>query len=123
MRGLLSCSVLAAVVGIVAAVAPPPAFAAGGPKAADYVCHNDNPQGNSYEGQFRLQIRNGSTYATLYTGQRPKKGKYTVDADRRLTFTTGPLAGFYGKVLIDETIGISSRPGETMFNTVCLFGK
>lgn len=65
-------------------------------------------------GTLRLEIRGDTSYAG-----NGKSGNYTYDArTRKISFQSGPWAGFYGGRLGSGKIGISSRPGGS-YNTVC----
>lgn len=65
-------------------------------------------------GTLNLEIKGDTTYAG-----NGKAGDLTYDPQTgKISFQSGPWAGFYGKRLGSGKIGISSRPGGS-YNTSC----
>lgn len=101
----------ALVVGALLCVTPALAQpAGGGPATGRYECW----AAGGVAGTLNLEITGPSSYAG-----NGKAGDYTFSPENgRITFSSGPWAGFYGKLLGPTKIGISSRPGGSS-NTVC----
>lgn len=66
-------------------------------------------------GTLRLVVRS----STRYADRNGQAGTYAFDpSTQQITFTSGPWAGYYGKLLAPGKIGLSSRPGA-YYGTVC----
>lgn len=67
-------------------------------------------------GNLRLNFSAGGRYSNA----EGKAGAYTLDGGSgRIAFTSGPWAGFFGRVLPDGKVGLSSQPNTTTYYMVC----
>ena len=53
-----------------------------------------------------------------YANEQGKAGAYTQDGPK-IAFTSGPWEGFYGEVLPDGRVGLSSRPNTSSYYMTC----
>lgn len=84
--------------------------APGAPAAGMYQCRG-GPAGN-----FRIEFRAGNAYAN----DKGVAGVYAFDpATANVDFTTGPWEGFYGRVLKDGDVGMTSNPSRSFFQMTC----
>jgi hypothetical protein len=82
----------------------------GAPAAGMYLCRG-GPAGN-----FRIAFNAGSSYAN----EQGAAGAYAFDpATANIDFTTGPWAGFYGRVLADGDVGMTGKPDRSFFAMTC----
>lgn len=90
--------------------AEPAAVVPGAPAAGMYQCRG-GPAGN-----FRIEFRGPGAYAN----DKGSAGAYSFDAAAaKLRFTSGPWEGFYGQVLKDGDVGLSSRADASFYGMNC----
>lgn len=108
-----------AAAGSSAAAASGGARGGGSIRAGNYHCTSSVSAGGAgvqaTAGNMRLVFRGGGQYAN----HQGKSGAYTVSGSGAIAFTSGPWSGFYGQVLPDGKIGLSSRPNGRPYYMVC----
>lgn len=81
----------------------------GAPAAGSYQCYG------GAAGNMRLSFTGPGRYAN----DKGKTGAYTSGEGGRITFTSGPWAGFYGRVLPNGKVGLSSKPDTKSYYMLC----
>ncbi|ESQ79840.1 hypothetical protein [Asticcacaulis sp. YBE204] len=66
-------------------------------------------------GNMKLNFAAGNSYSN----EQGKAGKYTVSKDGLMTFTNGPWAGFYAKVIGPTKVGLTSNPAANFYQMTC----
>lgn len=95
---------------VIAAASTPAAAAGGRVQPGAYHCSGGSA------GNMQLSFKAGGQYANA----QGKAGAYGFDAaSGRLTFTSGPWEGFFGRLLPGGKIGLSSKPDTTSYYMVC----
>jgi hypothetical protein len=87
---------------------PAPTGGSGGAPSGSYQCYGGQA------GNMTLTFKGGQ-----YANAQGKTGAYSMGAGGRLAFTSGPWAGFHGRVLPDGKVGLSSKPDTTTYYMVC----
>lgn len=65
-------------------------------------------------GTLKLEIISASQYGN----GKGKRGSYSMSNDGKLSFTSGPWEGYFGKVLGPDKIGLASRDNG-YYGTTC----
>lgn len=86
----------------------PKAGGAGAVPAGNYQCYGGSA------GNMRLVFRGAGQYAN----EQGRAGAYTMSG-ANITFTTGPWEGFFGELLPDGKVGLSSRPNGRPYYMTC----
>ncbi len=90
--------------------APPLEPVSGAPKPGWYQCYG------GAAGNFRLEIRDGSTYANADGDM----GAYAYDpATADISWTSGPWMDFHSRVLKDGDIGVTLEQDRSFFGINC----
>lgn len=85
-----------------------PKAAAGSVPAGNYQCYGGSA------GNMKLTFRGPGQYAN----EQGSAGAYAMNGVD-ITFTSGPWEGFYGRVLPDGRVGLSSRPNAGSYYMTC----
>ena len=91
-----------------AKAAAPVKAAAAAVSSGNYQCYGGSA------GNIKLTFRGAGADAN----EQGKAGAYTMDG-AKITFTTGPWAGFFGELLPDGRVGLSSRPNGRPYYMTC----
>ncbi|MBX3563320.1 MAG: hypothetical protein KF730_01970 [Sphingomonas sp.] len=91
------------------AAAPVAAAPGGNPKPGVYQCVG-GPAGN-----LKLRFFTGGGYAN----EQGARGRYAPGKNGQIKFVTGPWEGYYGKVLANGRIGLTSVEGGSFYNMTC----
>ncbi len=78
--------------------------------AGKYACYAGNPNQYTF---MDLKILSANSYE--WAGQR---GRFHVEASRKIVYETGPLAGYTSKLLAGPSVGLNTD-GGTFFGTHC----